>query len=245
MLKDLFYDGKKTASCTTLMKWAKQKKQFVTSGYKAGDVIFYDWDSNKSDSEHTGIFTGEISNGRLVIIEGNTGDAVKEKLQYTSLIIGAWRPQYESKAQIDAIITWAYAQIGTAENPVGTNNVIYNTLYYGRAVSDPTGNSYQWCMSFVWCAFNFADKYIKDDAPQTAKIERLDQLPILRKGSKGRNVKNLQNILLGLGYSLPVYGADGEFGSETERAVKQYQIDNNLEADGEVWVDTYATFFIK
>ena len=54
----------------------------------------------------------------------------------------------------------------------------------------------------------------------------------LRKGDKGAEVKELQEKLLRLGYSLPRYGADGDFGKETEAAVKAFQADNGLKADG-------------
>jgi hypothetical protein len=45
---------------------------------------------------------------------------------------------------------------------------------------------------------------------------RNDNFP-LKKGSKGNNVRRLQNALLKLNPSaLPKYGADGDFGNETE-----------------------------
>ena len=40
----------------------------------------------------------------------------------------------------------ATAEIGTKENPAGSNKVKYNTWYYGREVS---GKAYPWCMVFV------------------------------------------------------------------------------------------------
>lgn len=40
----------------------------------------------------------------------------------------------------------AIGEIGTAERPVNSNNVKYNTWYYGRAVQ---GAAYPWCMAFV------------------------------------------------------------------------------------------------
>lgn len=51
-------------------------------------------------------------------------------------------------------------------------------------------------------------------------------------GDSGDEVRRIQNRLIALGYSLPIYGADGSFGSETEAAVKQFQSDNGLTADG-------------
>lgn len=58
-----------------------------------------------------------------------------------------------------------------------------------------------------------------------------DRLP-LQQGMKGADVKELQEILMDLGYSLSKYGADGEFGSETVAAVKAFEKDNSLTADG-------------
>ena len=61
---------------------------------------------------------------------------------------------------------------------------------------------------------------------------------LLRKGSKGANVKELQENLMSLGYSMPRYGADGDFGTETYEAVKKFQRDNKLEVDGVVGKNT-------
>lgn len=65
--------------------------------------------------------------------------------------------------------------------------------------------------------------------------------PTLRKGSKGQAVKDLQNMLIKHGYSLPRYGADGDFGSETDAAVRAYQRDHKLEVDGIVGPLTWAS----
>lgn len=62
----------------------------------------------------------------------------------------------------------------------------------------------------------------------------------LRRGDKGEDVKELQKELISLGYALPKYGADGDFGKETESAVKAFQTDNGLKADGVVGEKTYA-----
>ena len=46
---------------------------------------------------------------------------------------------------------------------------------------------------------------------------------LLKRGSSGEDVRDLQKYLLELGYELPRYGADGYYGAETEEAVKQFQ----------------------
>lgn len=42
------------------------------------------------------------------------------------------------------------------------------------------------------------------------------------------NVTTFQNALIGLGYPLPKFGADGKFGPETQEGLKKFQTDNNL-----------------
>ena len=57
-------------------------------------------------------------------------------------------------------------------------------------------------------------------------------LPTLRRGDKGQKVEKMQRLLIDRGYSLPKYGADGDFGAETEAAVKAFQRDWGLKEDG-------------
>lgn len=70
-------------------------------------------------------------------------------------------------------------------------------------------------------------------------VKPSDLLPILRKGSKGEYVQLLQTKLLMLGYDLGSYGVDGDFGSKTQAAVKAFQKDRGLNADGVVGAKTW------
>ena len=63
--------------------------------------------------------------------------------------------------------------------------------------------------------------------------------PTLRKGSKGDAVVELQNKLVKLGYYLGPYGVDGDFGKNTEKAVKEFQEDHGLQQDGVVGKKTW------
>jgi peptidoglycan hydrolase-like protein with peptidoglycan-binding domain len=60
-------------------------------------------------------------------------------------------------------------------------------------------------------------------------IERVQASGDLRLGSKGDEVKDLQELLNFHGYSLKV---DGMFGAGTETAVKDFQKKHNLKVDG-------------
>ena len=57
---------------------------------------------------------------------------------------------------------------------------------------------------------------------------------VLKRGSKGTAVKALQNILILLGYDCGRWGADGEYGSDTEKAVRELQKDHDLPVTGSV-----------
>ena len=56
--------------------------------------------------------------------------------------------------------------------------------------------------------------------------------PTLKRGNKGKYVKELQTALLNKGYDLGKWGVDGDFGSATETAVKAFQKDAGLKVDG-------------
>ena len=61
----------------------------------------------------------------------------------------------------------------------------------------------------------------------------------IRKGDKGPVVRFAQELLIKKGYSLPKYGADGDFGNETLSAVKAFQKANGLTADGVIGSKTW------
>lgn len=81
------------------------------------------------------------------------------------------------------------------------------------------------------------DKYY--DYGDTAALEpvavpaRVLGSRILRNGMEGADVKAMQANLIRLGYDLGKWGADGDFGDATELAVRAFQLDFNLEQDGE------------
>lgn len=54
----------------------------------------------------------------------------------------------------------------------------------------------------------------------------------LKKGDNGEEVKWIQNALIERGYDLGKWGADGSFGRQTEKAVKAFQKNHGLPADG-------------
>jgi len=91
--------------------------------------------------------------------------------------------------------------------------------------------------------------YVPETAQNGAGEANTDKvsvlLPVLRRGDKGEEVEALQALLKGLGYNIGIWGVDGEFGSGTEKGVKQFQKACGLEVDGIVGRDTWPTLLGK
>lgn len=69
--------------------------------------------------------------------------------------------------------------------------------------------------------------------------------PTLSSGSTGSEVKLMQQKLMMLGYNCGTSGADGDFGSGTLTAVKNFQSANGLTVDGIVGANTHAKLDAK
>ena len=61
---------------------------------------------------------------------------------------------------------------------------------------------------------------------------------LLKRGSKGAAVRELQAMLIAAGHPLPKFGVDGDFGGETDTAVRALQTRLGLVIDGKVGKQT-------
>ena len=68
---------------------------------------------------------------------------------------------------------------------------------------------------------------------------------VLQKGDEGIQVKNMQLMLKAKGYSLPKYGADGDYGNETVSTVKKFQRDQKIAVDGIAGAKTLTALYTK
>lgn len=85
--------------------------------------------------------------------------------------------------------------------------------------------------------------YARPKYPVTGSANGSDaniSLPTVRKGDSGTAVKILQLALVAYEYNIGKYGADGDFGSDTESAVRQFQKNSEIEVDGIVGRDTWS-----
>lgn len=79
------------------------------------------------------------------------------------------------------------------------------------------------------------------DAP-TVPVEPVYRLGdrVLKNYTEGPDVKELQEALIGLGFSCGSYGADGEYGDCTEMAVRAFQACHKCKVTGEYDAATHA-----
>lgn len=62
----------------------------------------------------------------------------------------------------------------------------------------------------------------------------------LEKGDTGSEVTTMQKRLIKVGYSCGAAGADGDFGSDTDSALRKFQKDNGLTVDGQYGTNSKA-----
>lgn len=83
-----------------------------------------------------------------------------------------------------------------------------------------------------WYQLPFIDYGDSDTVGQAPTNNTVLGARTLKKGMQGSDVKAMQELLLQLGYELPKHGADGDFGSETQAAVLEFQKDEGIKQDG-------------
>lgn len=69
-------------------------------------------------------------------------------------------------------------------------------------------------------------------------------IPLVKRGSRGELVRAAQYLLEGRGFPCGTYGADGDFGSATEKAAKAFQLDRDLDPDGIIGDKTWTRLLL-
>lgn len=151
---ELYYNGKKTAYCPTLLNYHKQQGQAVTGKYQPGDVIFFNF-SNGTAAKHVGIcesFDGTY----ITTIDGNTGSgneanggAVMRRKRHKKYIVGAYRPRYGeepemTKEEIRAIVRAEVESILSGENTALALGERIDELRAGLPPSDWSEKARAW-----------------------------------------------------------------------------------------------------
>ncbi len=103
----------RTASCGALMNAAKAAGCWVTTGFKPGDVVIYDFPGG-ADTDHCGIVETELPDYGVQAVEGNTsqsgsqsnGGMVCRKNRPGKYIVGAVRPVFDKEKEEDDMVIY-------------------------------------------------------------------------------------------------------------------------------------------
>lgn len=109
--------------------------------------------------------------------------------------------------------------------------------YNGETVECSNGVQHFTTLNKKWTHWGIP-ACIEGDTP--APTPTPTQKPTLRRGDKGSWVTLAQTELINQGYDCGSTGADGQFGKNTEAAVKRFQLDHGLTADGIIGQKTWS-----
>lgn len=236
-ISPLFVGGEMTAYCPYVMSWAQSHGQWVTDGYRAGDLPLFDWNGD-GVADHIGICV-KVYGTAMTTIEGNVDSAVREMTRSTVNVIGAFRPRWgeELPDPPASDLTEVYVvQPGDTLSQIaerlgvdmlelarinGISNI--NLIFAGQELKIPGSVS--------------DSDTDADDGFFLHEAEVL--LPVLTSGAAGQAVKALQVLLILRGHKVGSAGVDGELGPDTLKALKAFQKAVGLsptgETDGPTW----------
>lgn len=84
----------------------------------------------------------------------------------------------------------------------------------------------------------------KKAAPESKPVDNKEvfhvEVRVLKRGAKDTQVKAMQILLIGYGFSCGASGADGSFGPATDKALRAFQQDRGLDVDGSCGPKTWA-----
>lgn len=173
--------------------------------------------------------------------------------------LGRWMERDDYTPQIGDVVVYAWSDNGVGECTTGADHVGIVTKVSGTSFWVTEGNyrdkagdkvgtrpmqvNGRYIRGFGLPDYAKAATGVASAMPETATEDVFvsPKLRQLKKGVKdGNDVKALQTLLIVGGYSCGARGADRSFGNATDEAVRKYQSDHGLTADGVVGAVTWG-----
>lgn len=147
---------------------------------------------------------------------------------------------YQEAVELTAMLCKEYSL-----DPMADGVVIDHSEGYKRGVASNHGDVGHWFSKHGKSMDTFrADVKALLCKKETKPVEKKEEVcnvkvKTLEKGDKGATVKALQLLLIGNKCSCGLKGADGDFGSATDKAVRKFQKAKGLTVDGIVGTNTW------
>lgn len=213
--------GFPTYNTDVALRGGARKKTVSKTSIRRGDIIIFDWDWNGA-TDHIGFATGPYDGYGFPTIEGNVGNAVKEKYRNLGNVAYVIRPDYSGsgggsttpsvptdpknnrdggKLEVDGIGGWN--TVIDLQHALGTGE---DGVISGQSYAD---KDYHWAMSAV--------EYGTDGSLMVKALQK--KIGATQDGFWGKDTSTkLQQWLKKKGYSLAV---DGYFGHESVKALQK------------------------
>lgn len=208
-----------------------KKNAVAKASIRRGDILIFDWNFNTTSTDHIGFATASPRNGYVNTIEGNVGNAVKEKVRSISTIRYVIRPNYK-----DAAATTDPTQTQTVKNPTQSGKRLdidgiggYNTIYEWQSqlgvkaetmgvIKGQVRNNHQYFEGIV--SVEFDGTFDGEGSDTVRAIQR-------KVGADGDGIwgtktsAKVQKWLEDKGYSVGICGIDGYFGHDSVYALQK------------------------
>lgn len=213
--------------CPSLVNKAKKDGTWLgrTSEAKPGDIVLF---ANGSTACHVGIVVKRVSATEVQTVEGNTsagsnangGQVQLRNRSYGSVgsswyILGFMRPKYDADG----------VKKDTTKKETSKKESTTKTLC--KEVQKSLGVSADGVFGTV---------------SKDAWFKKVTYVSTTKK-SKGKWAKYVQRGLIAKGYSCGKCGADGEFGKDSNAALRKFQKDKGLTVDGKAGINTAYKLF--
>lgn len=258
--------GSFSALCSASAQFYKNNNAWYTHPEIGDQVFFY----SSGAINHTGLVE-TVSGNYFTTIEGNSSDMVARRNYYVgnSYVAGFGRPNWAIVQIGDSSTSSAIPSIPIPSIPSSESTInIYPLIKRGsskkiavRAMQkllDCKGyNLGKWGIDgdFGWDTFQALREFQRKNSLMIDGecgdfswccliTEKKDgsQPPVVKRGMSSVSVKSAQQLLILNNYSCGSYGDDGEFGGDTEKAVKEFQkITMNITPTGIIDSNTWKS----
>lgn len=229
-LSHYFYGNAKTAHCETLKTYHNRKGESIKNNFKAGDVIFMNFNGG-TKAQHVGIVVENQSGNSVKTVEGNTsgsgsqssGGEVMRKTRNMSCIVGGFRPGKSTPNEQQCYNYFTKTMGLNCAAACGIlGNIYYESTFRTTALGD-NGTSYGICQ---WHAGRYDNlkKYCADNnLDYTSLIGQLQYLNYeLNKSYKSvyNDIKAVANTEAGAYNAASIWCKRFEIPANADNAVR-------------------------